>query len=73
MGVILKVRRRREEKRKCPNDEKDRTEGKTRQGKDRPEVLNYLYSRFQVQSYNTPHPICHLLSFSIAKRAKTRA
>ena len=28
----------------------------------------------QVQSYNTPHPICHLLSFSIAKkRAKIHA
>ena len=59
--------------RKCPNDEKGRTEGKTRQGKYRPEVLCYLYSQLQVQSYNTLYPACHLLSFSISKSPKNRS
>ena len=41
--------------------------GRPDREKDRPEVLCFLYSQLQVQSYNTFHPDCHLLSFSIAK------
>ena len=44
--------------------------GRTDREKDRLEVLCFLYSQLQVQSYNTLYPICHLLSFSIAKISK---
>ena len=35
-------------------------------------LLSQLTSLLQVQSYNTLHPACHLLSFSISKSPKNR-
>ena len=47
--------------------------GRPDREKDRLEVLCFLYSQLQVQSYNTIYPACHLLSFNISKSPKNRS
>ena len=71
VGVILKVRR--EEWGSVRMTKKIEQRGRPDRKKDRPEVLCYLYSQLQVQSYNTLYPACHLLSFSISKSPKNRS